>query len=102
MTFNLVKLASLAETRSDDAKIKAQFRRENRDWIRMSQDIALNLHYYMRKEQLTQRELAKKLGVSAVYINKLLKGSENLTLETISKIQKALGQQIITIEKPYL
>ena len=37
--------------------------------MRMSQEIALCLHYYLRKTGLTQKELADKMGVSAVYVD---------------------------------
>ena len=101
MTFNLEKLASIAKPQSEKEKEQARYRKENRDWLRMSQEIALCLHYYLRKAGLTQKELADKMGVSAVYVGKLLKGGENLTLETICKIQKVIGEDLVTIAKPY-
>lgn len=102
MTFDLEKLASIAKPQSEEEEKQARFRRENREWLRMSQDIALCLHYYLRTSGMTQKELADKMGVSAVYVGKLLKGGENLTLETICKIQKAICQNIVTIAKPYV
>ena len=60
---------------------------ENREWLSLSQEIALAIHYYIRKAGLTQKELAEDLNVSPAYVAKLLKGGENLTLETICKIQ---------------
>ena len=101
MTFNLEKLASLAKPQSEKEKEQARFRKENRDWLRMSQEIALCLHYYLRNAGLTQKELADKMGVSAVYVGKLLKGGENLTLETICKIQNVICENIVTVAKPY-
>jgi transcriptional regulator with XRE-family HTH domain len=68
----------------------------------MSQEIALCLHYYLRNAGLTQKELADKMGVSAVYVGKLLKGGENMTLETICKIQNVICENIVTIAKPYV
>lgn len=50
---------------------------------------------------ISQRLFAEKMGVSPVYAGKLLKGGENLTLETISKIQKTMGKNIISVTKPY-
>lgn len=47
MAFNLDKLKEVAKPRSDAAKDRARFRKENREWLRMSQDIALNLHNYL-------------------------------------------------------
>lgn len=102
MTFDLEKLAKMAKPRSEKEKEQARFRKENREWLKMSQEIALCLHYYLRTSGMTQKELADKMGVSAVYVGKLLKGGENLTLETICKIQKAICNNIITIAKPYV
>lgn len=102
MAFDLNKLAEVAKPRSEAAIERARLRRQNRDWIRMSQDIALCLHYYLRNSGMTQKELAVKMGVSAVYVGKLLKGSENLTLETICKIQGVIGDKLVTVLKPYV
>lgn len=102
MAFDLNKLAEVAKPRSEAAIERARLRRQNRDWIRMSQDIALCLHYYLRNSGMTQKELADKMGVSAVYVGKLLKGSENLTLETICKIQGVIGDKLVTVLKPYV
>ena len=55
MAFNPEKLAAIAKPRSEEAKDKARFRKENRDWLRMSQEIALCLHYYLRNAGLTQK-----------------------------------------------
>jgi transcriptional regulator with XRE-family HTH domain len=102
MTFNLVKLANMAEPQSEKEKEQVRHRKENREWLRMSQEIALCLHYYLRTSGTTQRELADKMGVSAVYVGKLLKGGENMTLETICKIQKAIDKALVTVAKPYV
>ncbi|MET7259360.1 helix-turn-helix domain-containing protein [Dyadobacter fermentans] len=53
----------------------------------------------MREKGMTQRDLAEMIGCSPQYIGKILKGSENLTLQTICKMQKVL--QIKLIETPY-
>lgn len=102
MAFNPEKLAAIAKPRSEEAQEKARIRKENRDWLRMSQEIALCIHYYLRTSGMTQKELADKMGVSAVYIGKLLKGGENLTLETICKIQNVICENIVTVAKPYV
>lgn len=59
--------------------------------MRMSQDIALGIHRHLRLKKMTQKEFAEQMGVSPAYVGKLLKGRENLTLETIWKIQSLLG-----------
>lgn len=101
MAFNLDKLSAMAKSRSEEAKQKIQKRKENREWLRISQDIALSLHYYLRKMSMTQKELAEKMGVSPSYVGKLLKGQENLTLESICNIHKAIGQDLIFVYRPY-
>jgi predicted XRE-type DNA-binding protein len=101
MTFNLEKLQELAQPRNEEANERHRFRKENREWMRISQEIAIELHSYIKEEQITQKKLAEMLGVSAVYVNRILKGGENLTLETICKIQSVIGHQIISVSRKY-
>lgn len=101
MGFDLDKLTKIAKPRSEKAQNMAQSRKENREWLRMSQDIALSLHYYLRKMKMTQKDLAEKMGVSPTYIGKLLKGQENLTLETICNLQNVTGKELISVFRPY-
>lgn len=101
MAFDIEKLSQISQPRSEAAIERAKARKENREWLRMSQEIALRLHYYLRNAGMTQKDLADKMGVSAVYIGKLLKGGENLTLETICKIQKVTGQEFVSVTRPY-
>jgi ribosome-binding protein aMBF1 (putative translation factor) len=78
---------------------EATFRQENKYWLDVSSDIALAVLRTLRKTGMTQRDLAERMGCSPQYISKVLKGSENLTLETICKMEKVL--QIKLIETPY-
>lgn len=73
----------------------AEERRANRGWLRHSRSIAITMHEKMREEGITQTELAERMGCNQQYVSKLLKGSENLTLETISKIEGALDLNFI-------
>jgi transcriptional regulator with XRE-family HTH domain len=45
----------------------------------------------MDKQAITQAELAHRLGVSPPYINKLMRGETNFTIESLVKIAKALN-----------
>jgi len=47
--------------------------------------------------EMSQKILAEKMGVSPQYVNKILRGQENLSLETICKIEKALGITLVEI-----
>ncbi|MCD6090057.1 MAG: helix-turn-helix transcriptional regulator [Bacteroidales bacterium] len=83
------KLNSLA-TPSDWIE-KANKRQGNKEWLKHSQKIALKVLRTLRKEKVSQKSLAERIGVSPQYVNKIVKGKENLTLETISKLEKALA-----------
>lgn len=101
MAFNLDKLSEIAKSRSEEAIEKAQRRKAGRGWLRMSQDIALSLRYSLRKMNMTQKEFAEKMGVSPAYVGKLLKGQENLTLESICNIQEVINRDLVSIYRPY-
>lgn len=72
-----------------------RFRKENEAWLDESAKIAILVLSELRKKNLTQADLALEMGVSAQYISKIVKGQENLTLDTICKLQNALGVKII-------
>ena len=74
------------------------YRVANRDWLRKSAVIALYVLTSLREQRLTKRALAKRMKVSPQQVTKIVKGSENLTLETISKVEQALDINIIDIE----
>ena len=76
-------------------KEKAQWRRENRRWLRYSGFIAISVMNRLDELGLTQKELAERMVCSPQYVSKLLRGSENLTLDTISKLEECLGIDLI-------
>ncbi len=78
---------------------EAEYRQENFYWLRMSGQIALAVLRTLRKKEMSQKDLAELMGCSPQYISKIVRGSENLTLETICKLEKVL--QIKLIETPY-
>ncbi|MBA7572223.1 hypothetical protein ES708_13999 [subsurface metagenome] len=70
---------------------------KNKAWLDKSAKIALKILRTLREHSISQKELADKLGVSPQYINKAVKGNENLSLETITKIEGVLGISLISI-----
>lgn len=74
---------------------KAKQRKINEAWLKKSQDIALKILLELKEKDLTQSELAITLDVTPQYVNRIVKGLENLTLETICKIEVALGVELI-------
>lgn len=77
---------------------EAQWRRENRDWLRYSQRIAILLLFFMKREGLTQEAMAERIGCTQQYVSKLLKGTENLTIETIAKIERTTNQKLMAFD----
>ncbi len=69
----------------------------NEAWLERSSNIALRILGALQANRMTQKELAEKTGVSPQQVSKLLKGNENLTLETIAKFEAALGIVLIAI-----
>ena len=50
----------------------------------------------MEENGLNQRNLAERMGCSQQYVSKILKGQENLSIETICKIEDALRIELLT------
>lgn len=74
---------------------EAKARQENHAWLKISFAIGVNVLRALRANKMTQRDLAEQLKCSPQYVNKIVKGSENLTLETICKLEKALSIKLI-------
>ena len=82
----------------DDTWTKeAEWREKNEAWLDLSFAIAVKILRTLRNRNMTQKDLAETLGLTPQYVNKIVKGSENLTIETITKIEKALGVQLIQV-----
>ena len=60
--------------------------------------IAMKMLDRMEELGLTQKMLAERMGCSQQYVSKVLRGRENLSLETLCKIENALNLQIV--QKP--
>lgn len=73
------------------------YRKANKGWLKKSAQIAIKINRALKDKNMSQKELANKLKVSAQQVSKILKGRENLTLETISKLEGALNLELISI-----
>ena len=77
------------------------FVKSNKDnpWLKhYSYKIAQTILYYIEKNNdLSQTKLASILQVKPQQVNKIVKGKENLTLETIYKLSKALNVELIIV-----
>jgi len=74
---------------------KNRERIKNRSRLRESQGIALKVLEKLDELDWTQRRLAEELGVSPQQITKIVRGKENLTLETQVKLQEVLDIPIL-------
>lgn len=79
---------------------KARHRRDNRSWLRKSQRIAVRILSELNEKGMQQKELAEAMDVSPQQISKIVKGKQNLTLETISKLESVLGVKLFEVPVP--
>ena len=80
----------------------AQWRRDNEYWLKYSRYITIQVLRAMEEQSVTQIELAKRMGCTQQYVSNLLKGSSNMTLETIARLEKALGIDILRSSLSYV
>lgn len=73
---------------------EAEWRRANRSWLRRSQAVAMKMLDKMEEMKWTQQKVAEMLGCSQQHVSKIVKGSENLTLEMLSKIEDTMGIKV--------
>lgn len=93
-----IKKRLISQSKRDEQWIKAaEYREANRAWLDLSSGIAIHILTALRKKNMTQKALSEALGLSPQYVNKILKGKENLTLETITKIEKVLSLTLIEV-----
>jgi ribosome-binding protein aMBF1 (putative translation factor) len=78
---------------------EAEWRRDNWSWLRHSQKIAVKVLLQMKQEGLTQKALAERMDCTQQYVSKILKGRENMSLDTLSKLEDALGINLIYDEQ---
>ncbi|WP_041257705.1 helix-turn-helix domain-containing protein [Fibrella aestuarina] len=60
----------------------------------IKQVVAEALREALKDSGLTQKEVGSKLNVGEPTVSKYLSGNQNLTLETIDEIAKALGLKV--------
>ena len=94
------KLLALSGGETSNWKEKVEYQRKNRQWIEKSSLIALTILEALDSKGLSQKDLAERMGISPQQINKIVSGQENLTLETIIKLESVLGIKIIEVKNP--
>lgn len=69
----------------------------NKKWLDNSSKVAVNVLEALKEKKMSQKDLAEKMKVSAQQINKIVKGRQNLTFETVGKLEVALGISLMEI-----
>ena len=64
MKFNVEKLKQMSRPMTDEEKKDIEFRMENREWLAVSERLALKLRRILRTEGILQSELAERMGVT--------------------------------------
>lgn len=71
---------------------------KSQGWLKYSRKIAIKAAMAMKYQNISRQELAERMGCSPQYVSRLLKGEENLSLETICKLEEALNIAILQYE----
>ncbi|MGL5785835.1 MAG: helix-turn-helix domain-containing protein [Bacteroidales bacterium] len=95
MKRNIDKFDALISKRESKWNERVKERNENSGWSKKASDIAIKILIHLRKSQISQTDLAGRMGVSRQYISKILQGKENLGLSTICKLEEILGISLI-------
>ncbi len=98
-TEKLKKLREASKLDNQNAKWKeiAKWNQIHKDALDDYTIIAFRILECLKEKGLTQRQLAKELGVTPQALTKIVKGRRNLTLNTIRKIEKVLDIQLISV-----
>ena len=81
---------------------EAQWRRDNAYWLKYARYITLKVLQAMEEQSITQTKLAERMGCTQQYVSNLLKGSSNMTLETIARLERALNIDIVQTALSYV
>ncbi len=92
---NKEKFMSLVSEKKTDTVAKNKERIRNRAMLRESQQIALKVLFKLDELGWSQVYLAEKLNVKPQQVNRMLRGKENLSLETQVKLQEVLDIPIL-------
>lgn len=67
--------------------------------VQLSADIIARIDALLKEKNMTQRELARKLGRSEAVVSRWTTGFPNLTLKSIAEISTALGAPLVQVTK---
>ena len=86
------KLAELAQQSGPSTwRANVENRKRDRKWLRKSALVALKILEALDNKNMSKVDLANVLGVSRQRINEIVKGRENMTIQTMVALEDALG-----------
>jgi transcriptional regulator with XRE-family HTH domain len=69
---------------------------ENKQFVNKNLDIVEQIVAILNERNMSQRDLAQRLGKSEAEVSRMLSGLHNLTLKTLTRLEVALGEDIFT------
>ncbi len=99
MTTDKKRFLSLVTGEDKSVLRDVEKRISNRAMLKASKKIAINVLARLDEMGWTQKQLAEALGVQPQQVNKIVKGQQNLKLETIVRLQEVLGIPILAPDK---
>lgn len=78
----------------------AEWRRENREWLKWSREVALSLIDYMETNENNRNGLAELLCITTQYVSKMLSGKVSFSFESIAEIENKLSIKLLSIMEP--
>lgn len=65
--------------------------------VQLSANIIARIDSLLKQKNMTQRDLARKMGRSEAVISRWTSGFPNLTLKSIAEISSALGEPLVRV-----
>lgn len=65
--------------------------------VQMSADIVSRIDAILKKKNMSQRDLARKMGKSEAVVSRWITGFPNFTLRSLSQLSAALGEPLIKL-----
>lgn len=88
------KLNELSDAPTSDWKEETLEREAKKGWMLKSSYIALQVLDALKEKKISKTELAERMNVSRQWVNEIVKGRENMTLQVIDKLEQALEIEI--------
>lgn len=85
----------MTKKRSIIAEALAMYGEANRRKVRNKLIIATKISRRLRELKLSQKDFAEKIGKPASEISEILSGDRNLTIDTMTDIEQALGMRLL-------